>query len=592
MDLSDLEAYAEEKYGMTPVRRPGFPPGVTELCLPGTTRNTAVLIRQWDGDLGEFRESCDIRCGAVFAFLDDRLTRPFFMRGRDWVGVPLNASTDAKLVYRLLDEAVSPEAAPPEPDAQETAALMETALPKGVSRYKDTAIPARGGSAPEKILRMKELARGSLSSERARVFTEQARFMADYEDNAPWNGTLTRYLPAYQDLRTDVLRGYFTWRTQLRKGNWQPFGASLPNIYLYELLAGVGASSPEDALAKMETFEREYLDTGYGPESMRDTLHQWMLTFCIVHNLPAETARRWFSRETLAKDQALIALRWAKDTPDEEVFRALDRISGRDLRSGPEVKARPKEAGAVYAAAWRAAARSYYAYRRRRLYDDCFGPVSSRYWFPFHNAVYYDPPDPSPAEYELNRIRKYVRRGGRWKEIGPAHQFRNRELLIGVLRETQRQLMALWDLGPVPEPRPEDSWAAGPVKAVLDALPKRNRLRLDLSGLDRIRLDALVTRDSLLTDEEMEDEEPEELSELEEVPDSAPMRMLDALLAGGDAEAIAREEGLMLSVAADAINEAMMEYIGDSVVDWDGTSLTLVEDYREDLLQIMKGVNE
>ena len=46
---------------------------------------------------------------------------------------------------------------------------------------------------------------------------------------------------------------------------------------------------------------------------------------------------------------------------------------------------------------------------------------------------------------------------------------------------------------------------------------------------------------------------------------------------------------LMASVAADAINEALFDEIGDNVLESDGSGITLVEDYREELLQMLGG---
>lgn len=45
----------------------------------------------------------------------------------------------------------------------------------------------------------------------------------------------------------------------------------------------------------------------------------------------------------------------------------------------------------------------------------------------------------------------------------------------------------------------------------------------------------------------------------------------------------------MASVAADAINEALFDEIGDNVLESDGSGITLVEDYREELLQMLGG---
>lgn len=46
---------------------------------------------------------------------------------------------------------------------------------------------------------------------------------------------------------------------------------------------------------------------------------------------------------------------------------------------------------------------------------------------------------------------------------------------------------------------------------------------------------------------------------------------------------------MMPSVVADTINEALFDEIGDNVLECDGDTITLVEDYRDDLLKIFGG---
>ena len=48
---------------------------------------------------------------------------------------------------------------------------------------------------------------------------------------------------------------------------------------------------------------------------------------------------------------------------------------------------------------------------------------------------------------------------------------------------------------------------------------------------------------------------------------------------------------LMPSVAADAINEAFFDEIGDNILECDGDIIMIVEDYREDILQMLGGKN-
>ena len=157
------------------------------------------------------------------------------------------------------------------------------------------------------------------------------------------------------------------------------------------------------------------------------------------------------------------------------------------------------------------------------------------------------------------------------------------------------------------------------------------KITIDLSGLDKIRRDAQITRDSLLTEDEMREQapEPEQISELisEQTPDPAPRQeeqsaqlmtqaatesskgeekpaaieipslddtqaqILLSVMRGEPVAGLIREKALMPSVVTDAINEALFDEIGDNVLTCEGDEITLVEDYREDLELVLEGDN-
>ncbi len=47
---------------------------------------------------------------------------------------------------------------------------------------------------------------------------------------------------------------------------------------------------------------------------------------------------------------------------------------------------------------------------------------------------------------------------------------------------------------------------------------------------------------------------------------------------------------MLASVVTDAINEALFDEIGDNALECEGEDITLVEDYREDVLDILGGM--
>ena len=166
----------------------------------------------------------------------------------------------------------------------------------------DTPLPRSGGLpkrlqalVPEALQILKQRF-GSVwqrGEDRARDFYRQAVKLRDCEDDLPWSGEFVCYFPTYQDLNTRQLRGYFTWRAAARRGEYGPLPVSAAYLYLYELLNGIGAASPEDSLQKLRSFETGFLDAGFGDAGMRNNLRRWMPELAVVQGLPPETARQY-----------------------------------------------------------------------------------------------------------------------------------------------------------------------------------------------------------------------------------------------------------------------------------------------------------
>ena len=124
--------------------------------------------------------------------------------------------------------------------------------------YADEPILMRGSQMasyrPEPIRQMRELARRpeSRSWSDARLFVEQARLMEGYEDDFPYQGTFKSYYPTYEAMDDRQLRGYFTWRARVRRGEVKQTSTSFAYVYLYELINGVGAEPGERAFRAEE----------------------------------------------------------------------------------------------------------------------------------------------------------------------------------------------------------------------------------------------------------------------------------------------------------------------------------------------------
>ena len=606
MQLEELTAYAREKYQIEEEHKWVDFPGFSVLCHPETGKWLALLMRQWDPDSGTMLQRCDLKCGddSLLRARQDFLLPPLRMRGRQWLGIAFDDRTDPELVFRLFDRAVA--AGRP----QGYTIVLGSPPPDRETSYRDTALPFAPGTRraereelPDRLREMGwlyEYGRETPAA-KARNFYRQAMFMRDYEDDLPWTGDFNCYFPTYHDMNTRQLRGYFTWRTRLRRGEAQPIPESAAYLYLYELLNGAGAASPRESLEKLREFERLYLDAGFGSKAMGANLRRWMLEFAVLKDLPPELARQAADPAMMELDSALSALRRPESYLDAEVFSALCLLGGKKLESSPVLGPDPERGKALFANCWRAAARG------KELFSLCFGQKTLRRWYPLVNAVYYEQAAQRNREYRLSPCRSCLYRNGLWQVEAYDKANFDKNRLQAFLHECDARLRRYLKTGRSLKENPSDAWVIPYVdeairedkKALLEA--RRAEVRIDLSGLDQIRRDAAVTRESLLTDEERAETEaiaapsaPEPVFAPEPEPsgvnlDPTDRALLQALLEGRETGPILRAAHRMPSIAADAVNEAFFDEIGDTVVLCEGDALVLVEDYMEDIQRLLGG---
>ena len=613
MELSELLDYARDTYQMEEQHKWSDFPGFSVLVHPQTGKWVALLMRQWDTDSGEEIQRCDLKCGiqCLREFSRPYLSPPLRMKAPKWIDIAFRRDTEPEIVFRLFDRAMADDT-----QAGFTMVLKNTDPFASESVYHDTPLSFPGRPPvktpevfPERLRQMKHLYEyGSTSLQSiAENFCRQGRFMADFEDEAPWPGGFTCYFPTYHDMTTRQLRGYFSWRTHARKGDFQRISFSAAQVYLFELINCIGVASPEEALVRMKDFETGYIRAGTDDIPLQSYLHRWMTEFIVVHGLPQDMARQFADPVIVRRDSALQALRSPSDATDEDLFQAFCLFDGDRLARSP-VSGLPDGKGRhLFCEVWRHAMNDT-PDAEPDLFTRCFGTPVTSSWYPFANAVYFWETIPEDRVYHLNPVRTYQCRNGAWQMTTYENLYFSRRLFHAFLRQTDLMLRRRLKTGHYLKEKSEDAWAAPYVLAVLAeeertaAEQAKAKITLDLSGLEQIRQDALITRDSLLTEEEREDLEE---ADIPSPPDPGPekivpdlplddvqRRILQALLEGRSASAMIREAHLMPTMAADAINEQMFDLIGDTVVSCENDQLSLVEDYREDLLQMLGGTGK
>ena len=208
MELSDLTAYAAEKYRIQEQHKWTDFPGFSVLCHPQTGKWVALLMRHWNKDSGKEIQRCDLKCGNSEQFGRPYLTAPFRMHGENWLGVCFDVRTEPQIVFELLDRAIAME------NPHGAAIVLEAKdSPRGTD-YQETPLPFSDSSSqparerpPEKLRIMRHMFEYDQEDMeiQAKNFYRQAVFMEDFEDDSRWpGGEFARPMPTYQDLTTTL----------------------------------------------------------------------------------------------------------------------------------------------------------------------------------------------------------------------------------------------------------------------------------------------------------------------------------------------------------------------------------------------------
>ncbi len=677
MQLSDLADYALQKYGLKPEYKWGCLPGWSVISNPVNGEWIALFVSRRNEQTGSIEELCDIKAGEE---LLEAIDAPGFgpgycMHGSLWVGVRLTEETPSSLVFKLFDKAAAEVPASGCTIVLDAPSFSEVAAGQGKTQelphadhahqsivYSDTPIPqdappsqgvgpdadglrARRRAADaglEKIRAMRRLYQYARSDAEhdAHNFVVQAAFMADYEDEAPTPENVQVYFPTYHKLDDEQLKGYFGWRTRIRRGIWERAPLSLAYLYVYELINGIGAESFNERVEKLKAFDDCYVRKGLADSRMELNLRRWMFELAVMGGLPPERIREFAppSQERFDASAQVLSLRHV--VTDAELFAAIAALAGSRFASGRTFCKDRERAVVLFSRAWHEGFETARG-NGPRIFERVFGRRSTRLWRPLANAVFWPQKHPD-AVVVLNDMRRYECVNGQWRVIAYFEDRLNKRAFRQFLREASRLIRLYLNVGPQLAPREEEMWATPFVEAAIAADAKarkeaqRPKVEIELSKLSRIREDADVTREKLLTQADLEDNGAFSSSQdglaareplfdeggggaraaIEDagsksasgsiLKESKGGDMANGSAAGasaplaGDRQALVREVLVMLlrgeapdalfslrhllpSVAADTINEALFEEVGDNVVDCDGAHLALVEDYREDI---------
>lgn len=326
---------------------------------------------------------------------------------------------------------------------------------------------------------------------------------------------------------------------------------------------------------------------------------------------------------------------------EQRLFDALNALSTYHLAGSRLYKSKPEALRHVCCAVFVRMSKYYHKQRKYSLTESLFGGQFELAYTMFGSAVFFEPERHPDADYELDEIHRYRCRNGAWScERYQGNRSRNAKLgqamraADRILREGLGFDRPLKEQGKLPKylqrliEEEVAAWLAW------SAAHAPVRVEIDLSQLTNIRRAAASTRESLLIDEEREgtgalldaadgntrDGERDYATYVDRAaPEPLPMAAaaaspvepisppaatvtaghthqtaglgpseagyLRALLEKDQAGAakIAKEKHGSEEMLVDAINEALFELVGDTVIEYGPDGPELIEDYREDV---------
>lgn len=403
---------------------------------------------------------------------------------------------------------------------------------------------------PDQYRKMREISRwqddpkggaGRWLSE-AELFYRQGLLMADFEDDCPYNGTFKSYFPTYNAMSDRQLRGYFTWRAQVRRKKVEETSTSFAFLYLYELICGIGVDNPLDGFRKIKAFWESY--RAYEPGIDRFA-RVWLQDYAVFHGLDPKLLS---DSKTVLFDKALIELRRAArdieplPTPatpatkrrksseptlplppdearEERLMAAINALSTYNLGNSRINHAHHRDLRHVACAVYVRMARYYDTHRKSGIVASLFGEETAMPYTMFASAVFFAPERHKDCEYRLDPIHIYRCQNGFW-ECMRIHGSRQKSSKLGEMMRACDQCLRL-ALDPA-HPLKEEKVPKYLAKIIddeivawlsWDAAHQPVKIDIDLSQLGHIRNAAAQTREALLIDEEREDDALTEAAE-------------------------------------------------------------------------------
>lgn len=441
---------------------------------------------------------------------------------------------------------------------------------------------------------------------REAIFLKQAKLLASYEDDYEFSGQVTRYYPTYQALTDQELRGYFSWRTRVRRGDIRKTSLSFAFLYIYELINQVGVEDPLEGYQKLIHFRVVY---GALDDSILPYLKRWMADYVVYYDLPP--ALLVDSPQVQLDGSIAVLERMAEESP-AAIMEALKQLPLKWLNRSKFYQNHTQDMDTVIVRVLRRIAAHYDSRCKKGFVEQYVASIQKDLTWLFEAAVFCDPLKRRNYEYSLDERCVHRCQNGRWMVEKYFFQSRKCAKLDDILKTVDRKMREHFDPKHPIKSQLETKWILKIIDEEIQALlaerkaAEAKKITIDRSRLAKIRRDAAITQEKLIVEEELGEEEPAPppapaepapAAAAAEAPGQAPAdmppesplndaeyRLLQAILYGKDRSWV-RAEGYIMSVLLDSINEKLYDVFQDAVLDDAGAPL---EDYIDELKEMVK----
>lgn len=465
-----------------------------------------------------------------------------------------------------------------------------------------------------------------VQQEDAKILYKQGMFMKDFTDSYNENTQFSSYFPNYQLMNYEQLRTYFTWRTEVRKGNVTETSLSYAFLYIYELLGNIGVDDPQDGLNKLMSFWKKF---SIYNKTIDKYVLRWLKDYHIYYELP-QPFNEFIEKNNLTNH-------YTKMTDTDNNFDLFCSISKYDIRSS-----------------------AFFTEDNSKLITDCFYFITNQLkqvfwangihfeeaifqptkkmsvWQPFKGALFYQWMKQSDRHIVFSENEIYICSQNNWMTSSVITSDSGRSLIGYILKQmevilrvaTKYKYKLSANVDTVTHTVVGQLKAAGLSleKIISDAVMEFYRestktvIVVDHAALSRIREEALTIQEKLIVPEPEESfipasapltpsfpepvkpssqpmtPTPEPVKEsvtksniwesLKNALDETELQALSVLSFGEtDIKKFADHNGIMLEVLIDDINIKAMDFIGDNLLD---DEFTIYEDYIDQVKEMVE----